>query len=99
MPMPPDSPLVMLAKSLERFPAYVVSYLAGMLVGVTSDIVTTSLAIGSVLIGVIATVWWGLAVFFLGMALIGLVHTVVGAMSYRPKPSYDPVMPPVSPPA
>lgn len=88
-----------LAKALERLPAYMMSYLAGMLTGVISDVVITSLAIGSVLLGVaVSSVWWGVATFFLGMVLVGVVHTIAGAIGYSSQPSYDPVMPPVQQP-
>ncbi len=68
------------ASIIAGFPAYAFNYVFGMALGILTDITTTSLALGSLFLGVAITPWIGLATFFLVHTIIKMVNAVSGAL-------------------
>ena len=69
-----------IASIITAFPGYAFNYVFGMVLGILTDITTTSLALGSFFLGYATTPWLGLATFFLVHTAIKMVNAVSGAL-------------------
>lgn len=71
---------IFLSQTLKSFPRYLLGYVVGFIHLILSDITTTSLFIGALLIGFLAGPLAGLATFFLGYVLLRFVNSLSGAI-------------------
>lgn len=75
-----DSPLVNLAKALEKLPVYTVDFVIATLVAIFTDFSITSLALGSAALWLATNLWWALAAFFVILVLCRTLNSVANAI-------------------
>lgn len=80
-PPPPSSNTQLLVEALSHWPRYVADYCVGMIIAVISEPLMTSLLVGSVFLGVLASsVLVALMVFFLVYTVLGTINSIANAI-------------------
>lgn len=109
-PPQPDSNLIHFAKRLEYLPRYILDFFFGLLAAMISDVVTTSILLASVALGLAIGHWWLAVAFFFTLyaflRIIGMLANAIGSTGVAlaraqqaPPPSYPSMMMQPSAPA
>lgn len=91
------SPLEQLAKVLEGFPSYAVSFVVLLLVAILSDTILTSLTIACVLLAVLTNVGIAVVAFFGMYVFTRTINTIANAIGVSGQNLTQALMPPPMP--
>ena len=75
-----DSSLVLLAKTVERFPLYIYEFVIQTLIAMMSDFTVTTLLLGSLALWLATNLWWAIATFFLLFTIARTVNSIANAI-------------------